>query len=560
MQYLFATFTVSDRLLHALSWTLLHSLWQGALVALLAGILFYGFAHLSASIRYNLLLGMVVFFLGMVAVSFWGEWAGYVPRSQVSTVPSNAFQVTQDFTPNTIDPATMGVLAQEWQWEQLLDRHKALLLFVWSLVLILKSIKMSFDIAYTYKIRMHKVSPMAPSWNSRLQALAQKLGIRQKVHLLESGLIQGPATLGFLRPLILLPLGLVNHLTVAQVEAILLHELAHIRRSDYLVNMLQCLLENIFFFNPGLLWLSYRIREERENCCDDLALQVLQDKQLYALTLLRFQEYQWYESQYAQAFGGNRNPLLTRIKRILDRKDYQNLFVYEKIALIFSLFFVGAFLVWAEPSLKDNYLQEKSKDQVAVPLSSPNISMQQPQSLPPMSKVLGSEPSNLNPVTSQMQPEIPAQPSFLYPSSASTEDSIPTTSAELAQLQADLAVTTKQYEREKSRYDSIKAVVENTEERVVSTGTYNLHFQEHVIRSLGNELIADGIIKDAPALRTFRLDETTFKVNGRKLPKELIEKYQQRYLKKPLRGNYLRIMKVNQRVIVQRIDTAQTNQ
>lgn len=339
MQSLFATFTVSDRLLHALSWTLLHSLWQGAIVAFIAGLLFFGTGNLNARIRYNLLLGLMILFVGMTSLTICAEWGEYNTKRKESPELISEFQndgaiVLKVFA----EPATFH-LDKNQSWIQLFERYKGLLLFVWILVLLFKSIKMALDIAYVYRIRIIRTKSLEPSWNLRLQALSQRLGITQKVGLLESGIIPGPASLGFFRPLILLPIGLVNHLTVAEVEAILLHELAHIRRSDYLVNVLQRVLENVFFFNPALLWLSYRIREERENCCDDLALQVLQDEKLYAQTLLRFQEYQWLEPQYAQAFGGNKMPLLARIKRILNRREYRALQVYEKVVLIFGLLF-----------------------------------------------------------------------------------------------------------------------------------------------------------------------------------------------------------------------------
>lgn len=559
MQSLFATFTVSERLLHALSWTLLHSLWQGAIVAFIAGLLFFGTGNLNARIRYNLLLGLMILFVGMASLTFWAEWGEHETKSMESSELISEFQhdgaiVLRVFA----EPATFH-LDKTQSWVQLFERYKGLLLFVWVLVLLFKSIKMALDIAYVYRIRIIRTKPLEPSWNLRLQALSQRLGITQKVGLLESGIIPGPASLGFFRPLILLPIGLVNHLTVAEVEAILLHELAHIRRSDYLVNVLQRVLENVFFFNPALLWLSHRIREERENCCDDLALQVLQDEQLYAQTLLRFQEYQLLEPQYAQAFGGNKMPLLARIKRILNRRDYRALQVYEKVALVFGLLCIGVFLMWAKPSLPiENQINNLLKTRNASP-SRTDVPAEIPVNLAPANQAF------LYPAQVNAGP-LQAEPMAHFNSSDAelpVEDSIPTTSKELAQLQADLAFATKQYEREKSRYDSINALVEKTVDRVaaqVTQSSKNSLFQDHVISSLGADLIADGIIKDAKALRSYRLDEGTFKVNGRKQPRAIIEKYQKKYILNPLKGNYLRITKSNQQVYVQRIDNSQPNQ
>lgn len=563
MQCLFATFTVSDRLLHALSWTLLHSLWQGAIVALCAGILFFGTAYLSARTRYNLLLGLMVLFVGMVSLTFGSEWGEYEKKSNEKPELLAEFWHEGTHVTSVFAEPKPIQLAKKQSWVQLFERYNGLLLFAWGLVLLFKSLKMSLDIAYIYRIRKVQTRSMAAVWNSRLQALSKQLGIAQKVRLLESGIIHGPASLGIFKPLILLPIGLVNHLSVAQVEAILLHELAHIRRSDYLVNLLQCILENVFFFNPALLWLSHRIREERENCCDDLALQVLQDKQLYAQTLLRFQEFQWREPQFVQAFGGDKAPLLTRIKRILNRQDYRVLQVYEKVALIFGLLFVGVFLLWAKPlPAIEAHVNDLLEAQSSSPTYTDELAKRPVILTPTNQESLYSAQANSNSIAQQLQAEA-MSPSNALHAELPLEDSIPATTRELAQLQADLAFATKQYEREKSRYDSINALVEKTVDRVAAQAAQNtkaVMLQERVYSSLVIDLIADGIVKDAKELRSYRLDEGTFKVNGRKQPRAIFEKYQKNYIRNPSKGNYTRITKSNRQVYVQYTDSSQSNQ
>jgi beta-lactamase regulating signal transducer with metallopeptidase domain len=106
----------------------------------------------------------------------------------------------------------------------------------------------------------------------------------------------------------------------AQVEAILLHELAHIQRSDYLVNFLQTLLETLFFFNPAVWWLSSLIRAEREHCCDDLALAHMTNQMAYLKALVHFEEYRLSTPRQAVAFGGSRG-VLTRMERIARGKN-----------------------------------------------------------------------------------------------------------------------------------------------------------------------------------------------------------------------------------------------
>ena len=110
-----------------------------------------------------------------------------------------------------------------------------------------------------------------------------------------------PVVIGHLKPVILIPLGCLAGLPADQVEAILLHELAHIRRSDYFVNFLQNITESIFFFNPGLLWISSLIKEERENCCDDIALEQTKNKRGLVQALISFKEQELYGSGSALA-------------------------------------------------------------------------------------------------------------------------------------------------------------------------------------------------------------------------------------------------------------------
>jgi hypothetical protein len=120
------------------------------------------------------------------------------------------------------------------------------------------------------------------------------------------------------------------------VEAILLHELAHIRRSDYFVNFLQNVAETIFFFNPGLLWISSLLREERENCCDDIALSQTRNKKSFVQALINFKEYELYGSDYSTAFPGKKNFLLNRVSRIMGNEN-KSFGLGEKVFFILGL-------------------------------------------------------------------------------------------------------------------------------------------------------------------------------------------------------------------------------
>ena len=132
---------------------------------------------------------------------------------------------------------------------------------------------------------------------------------------MESRLVDAPGVIGSLRPVILLPVAVLANLTPAQIESILAHELAHIRRRDYAVNLLQTVGEALLFFHPAVWWVSSRIREEREHCCDDVAVEVCGEPTAYAAALAELAS--WRSREIALSVGAADGPLLARVRRLL---------------------------------------------------------------------------------------------------------------------------------------------------------------------------------------------------------------------------------------------------
>ena len=145
--------------------------------------------------------------------------------------------------------------------------------------------------------------------------LARRLGVERPVRVLVASIADGPATLGWLHPVILLPPAALMGITPRQLEALLAHELAHVRRHDYLVNVVQMVLETVFFYHPAIWWSSRRIRIERELCCDDVAVESCGDALSYAQALTRVAKLRVAEP----ALGSTNGPLLGRIQRVLGR-------------------------------------------------------------------------------------------------------------------------------------------------------------------------------------------------------------------------------------------------
>jgi bla regulator protein BlaR1 len=153
-----------------------------------------------------------------------------------------------------------------------------------------------------------------------------------------------PMVIGHLKPVILIPIGFINALSSEEVEAILVHELAHIRRRDYLVNLLQSFMEIVFFFNPAVIWISQLIKAERENCCDDIAIAQAGDKGSYIQALLSCQEYQHAAPGLSMALATNKSTLLNRVKRIVNNHN-QSLNIMEKTLITICMVTAGLFTV-----------------------------------------------------------------------------------------------------------------------------------------------------------------------------------------------------------------------
>ncbi|PUZ22924.1 hypothetical protein DCC81_21145 [Chitinophaga parva] len=327
----------ADLLIQALCRTLLHSLWQGVILAALAGIIMLATRRQKAASRYYLLVGALALFTGGAAVTFVWEWLALQPAQGATA--SGLAAVEQLRIANTVVAApSANALTQ--QLFQYLSAHAQQVVLIWFLFICIKSIRMLTGL---YEVRMLRTQQtIAPDarWSARVQDLARQLRISRPVRLLESALAKAPMVLGHLKPLILVPAGLLSSLTPEAIEAILLHELAHIRRRDYLVNLLQSFVEILFFFNPAVTWICALLKAERENCCDDLVMQYTHSKTVYIQALVSCQEYG--HPELAMALPGSRNTLLARVTRMISNHNH-SLNVVEKTLL--SVCLVGAGLL-----------------------------------------------------------------------------------------------------------------------------------------------------------------------------------------------------------------------
>ncbi len=268
-------------LANAVSAALIQFVWQGALVALLFSVLLVALKRSSPQSRYiaGCMALLVLAVLPIVSV-----WILYLPVPPLAGMKP-ASQVARDWT-----------------------------LPAWAIGALLFSLRPVWNLAHVYALRRKGAQP--ETWIADLaSSVAKRMGCARAFRILMSAISKTPAVVGWMRPVILLPAATVAGLTVAQLETVLAHEIAHIRRHDYLINILQVMVETLLFYHPAVWWISSRIRLERELCCDDEVVRTTGDALCYsrALTLLE----RLRAAEPAVAVGSTGGPLSYRIRRLV---------------------------------------------------------------------------------------------------------------------------------------------------------------------------------------------------------------------------------------------------
>jgi len=346
---------ISDGTVKAICWTLIHSLWIGMIIALLCGIVIGATRKSAAVLRYRLLCSLLVLFVCAIGVTYYLEARSapaYNAAGHAQKIMTNV-QVNV-FTSPMITPRNQTFL---FSAQSFLNQNANIIVLVWLLFFALKSLKMISGLLYIQRIKNYKTHPVTKELKHRIELLTSQIGIRRAVRLVQSELVKVPVAVGWLKPMILLPVGIAFQLTPEQLDGILWHELAHIRRRDYLVNILQGVVETVFFFNPGLLWLSSLIRTEREACCDDMVLSRMNRKANYLEALLSFGYGEFSQARYAMSIGSG-NQLRDRLKRMISQEN-KRLSVAEKSVLAVGLVLLSAFTTISKDNPVANHLTAK---------------------------------------------------------------------------------------------------------------------------------------------------------------------------------------------------------
>lgn len=341
------TWPISEAGIERLGWVLVHSLWQFSLLTLLTALILRTQRHRTAELRHGILL-LALILLVVVPILTWSiqsvGWGTAKEISENSLVSGPDITPLDPLQPQFVSPSKNNradvhglvpgvdsrdnfdpLLAQDanppsksgLNWiRSLLQPWLPSMVIIWILGVVVCAFRPLLGWITLRRLQHNGIVPVSDQLLTTLHQVIERLGIHQAVTLHQSTLVQVPVVIGYLRPVILLPVSLVTNLSAAQLETILAHELAHVSRHDFLLNLIQVTVESVFFYHPGVWWLSQRLRAERENCCDDKVVHSLGQRVEYARALVTIEELRG--QQTVLALGATAGSLLSRVRRILD--------------------------------------------------------------------------------------------------------------------------------------------------------------------------------------------------------------------------------------------------
>ncbi|MEA5403502.1 M56 family metallopeptidase [Arcicella sp. DC2W] len=329
-----------ENVMSAVGWTLLHSVWQLMALAIVLKAVFF-FVKNSAIKKYWFGFASLLFQVFASIITFLIVFE----ENSVSSITQTNFTFDKIAQTNLSTSSTVASNTSIWMDFQILfSENVNVFVSAWMIGMLFLSIRLMGGYFYTEQLRWKYTKTIQGDTLVLFNQLLEKVNIKKGINLLESSLATSPMTIGFLQPVILLPIGLITGLSNKELEAVLAHELAHIKRHDYLVNIIQSLVEIIFFFHPATWWISANIREERENCCDDLAIELCGNKVYLAKALTKVEIFQQQTNMsLAMGFAGKKQTLLGRVHRILGVKktksvNYAGIIVMSLFALTTLVF------------------------------------------------------------------------------------------------------------------------------------------------------------------------------------------------------------------------------
>lgn len=357
---------IPPTVIDALGWVLVHFLWQGLMLGISLFLALNLLQRQSAGIRYRVVLGILI--SSLLVPGLTGAWL-FTESYRNNNVSLTEFQIVVQNSPGTFQNQTRTAIRNSWD-TVLDDEYRSttlayplklesstrnsngrfslggfipILVYLWFAGVFVFTLRFIISWLFMRQLR-YQAAILAPQKLQQiLLQLSKKLNISQSIRLLDSRIVTSPIVIGWLSPVILLPTEVIKTFGLDKLEAILAHELAHIRRNDWLVIVLQKLAETLFFYHPVIWWLSRLLEREREFSCDDIALTVCRSPQVYVQALAQLELSRNQASQLALA--ATSGPLLTRIRRLMMSKSVETKKYHPVRAITGSLFMLSLLMV-----------------------------------------------------------------------------------------------------------------------------------------------------------------------------------------------------------------------
>ena len=359
-----------------MGWVLLHFVWEGAALAMVLSVALWGLRRRTPQLRYGVAVGALCVLAVLPAATF--VWVGGEQRvdsskagDQVDAIASAIFEKTivagaDRSAPQSAVRETRATPAEvrppvgpmEWHapsetahrhWVDAAAASMPWLVPAWMAGVLVLSVWNLVAYAGVGRLKRKMTAAAPVELRARVARLAERMGIRRAVAVLQTPLADSPLVIGFFKPVILLPVSVLTGMPPAQIEALLAHELAHIRRHDYLVNLFQTAIETLLFYHPAVWWVSRRIRLEREQCCDDVAVEMTADRRTYVRALATVANIRTPALAAAASGGGVLLPRLKRLAGVPDADAGTGARWLAGVAVLIALVAVGVMVI---PSVK----------------------------------------------------------------------------------------------------------------------------------------------------------------------------------------------------------------
>jgi|GEM_PF-797756 len=380
-------FLINSSLIENLGWTLAHSLWQISAVAALCFLGLKAARNATANFRYLLACAALFLTLCLPAATFvWFANAPAETTANAFVAKTNGKKIevkkpVQDERFSAIEKSESEVVANsspiyslenlQTHFENYFVPNLPVLVWFWMAGVLFFAARTGGGLWRLHNLKTKKIAAPSGEWQRQFARLCDEIGVSARAKLRESAQVAAPVVIGWLKPVVLIPSGAFLGVTPAQLEAIIVHELMHVRRGDFLVNFLQTLVDILLFYHPCVWWISREIRREREFVCDDLVVRFYGEPLAYARALANLEQFRQTAKQNAPqlslaANGGN---LMKRIQRILQKETETSVRANSLWSAGLACALISAFLLtafWGKNELAVNAQSKKGEKRMAI--------------------------------------------------------------------------------------------------------------------------------------------------------------------------------------------------